>query len=69
MVRCNCKKIKEVAISFDPRKEGESKLTMKQNFLYLAHVSNLYLATQPQVVVLVIFVLLALLVVIMRKFV
>ena len=42
MVRCRCKKIVEVPIRFRDREAGESKLTMKQNVLYLRHLFHLY---------------------------
>lgn len=54
MVRCGCKKIKEVPILFKDRELGESKLTMKQNVLYLLHLLNLYLDTMPIVLVILI---------------
>ena len=34
-VRCKCRKIAEVPITFQDREEGESKLTMKQNIEYV----------------------------------
>jgi len=42
MVRCGCKKVKDVAITFREREAGESKLSMKQNLLYLGHLMHLY---------------------------
>lgn len=42
MVRCGCKRILDVPIQFKDRVAGESKLTMKQNVLYLIHLSQLY---------------------------
>ncbi len=58
MVRCGCEKIKEIPIIFKDRELGESKLTMKQNFLYLLHLVNLYLATMP--IPFIVFILLTL---------
>jgi len=42
MVRCKCKRVVEVPIRFRDREAGESKLTMKQNVLYLQHLFHLY---------------------------
>eukprot|EP00301_Raphidiophrys_heterophryoidea_P017921 c291_g1_i1.p1 GENE.c291_g1_i1~~c291_g1_i1.p1 ORF type:complete len:284 (-),score=61.12 c291_g1_i1:282-1076(-) len=68
MVRCKCKRIVEVPITFRDREAGESKLTMKQNLLYLRHVAHLYWFAYPSAViavaallVLVVFVLLRIL--------
>jgi len=58
MVRCRCTKIKEVPIQFRDRQAGESKLTMKQNLLYLAHLSRLYWFMYPTLVILFLFVVL-----------
>jgi dolichol-phosphate mannosyltransferase len=51
MVRCKCKKIVEIPIQFRDREAGESKLTMKQNLLYLAHLARLYWFMYPKLVV------------------
>ena len=42
MVRCKCTNIKDVAITFQERTAGESKLTMKQNVEYLVQLGTLY---------------------------
>jgi len=55
MVRCRCTEIAEVPIRFRDREQGESKLTMKQNLLYLAHLARLYWFAYPILVVLFIF--------------
>lgn len=61
MVRCGCKKVLEVPIVFQDREQGESKLTMKQNLLYLLHLLRLYVAVYPQqLLAVVLFVLLVL---------
>jgi dolichol-phosphate mannosyltransferase len=42
LVRCGCERVVEVPIHFSTRAFGVSKLTMKQQFLYLKHLSRLY---------------------------
>lgn len=42
LVKCKPKKIKEVPIYFRTRTLGESKLTIRQQFLYLMHLRSLY---------------------------
>eukprot|EP00511_Aplanochytrium_stocchinoi_P004376 CAMPEP_0204833060 /NCGR_PEP_ID=MMETSP1346-20131115/15627_1 /ASSEMBLY_ACC=CAM_ASM_000771 /TAXON_ID=215587 /ORGANISM="Aplanochytrium stocchinoi, Strain GSBS06" /LENGTH=236 /DNA_ID=CAMNT_0051965317 /DNA_START=79 /DNA_END=786 /DNA_ORIENTATION=- len=42
VVRCKCKRVVEVPITFRDREAGESKLTAKQNILYLIHLAHLY---------------------------
>jgi dolichol-phosphate mannosyltransferase len=42
MVKCGCAQVVEVPIHFEHRRFGESKLTMKQQFLYLQHLGRLY---------------------------
>jgi dolichol-phosphate mannosyltransferase len=51
MVRCKCQNIVEVPIQFRDREAGESKLTMKQNLLYLAHLARLYWFVYPKLVI------------------
>jgi len=51
IVRCNCKKVAEVPITFRDREHGESKLTMKQNLLYLRQLLGLYVTAKPLYVV------------------
>jgi len=58
IVRCRCTKIKEVPIQFRDRQAGESKLSMKQNLLYLAHLARLYWFMYPILVILLILSLL-----------
>ena len=43
MVRCRCKKVVDVPITFRDRVAGESKLSMKQNVLYVQQLIVLYL--------------------------
>lgn len=47
MVRCGCTKVVEVPITFRDREAGESKLTMKQNLLYIQHLGHLYMFKYP----------------------
>ena len=47
MVRCGCTKVVEVPITFRDREAGESKLTMKQNLLYVMHLAHLYWFKSP----------------------
>lgn len=42
MVKCGCRRIVEVPITFVNRTRGESKLTLKQRLLYLRHLSALF---------------------------
>jgi len=42
LVKCNPQNIKEVPIYFRTRKLGKSKLSIKQQFLYLYHLCSLY---------------------------
>lgn len=51
MVRAKCKAVQEVPITFRDRQHGESKLTMKQNALYLMHLAHLYWFAYPLVCV------------------
>ncbi|NOX58016.1 MAG: polyprenol monophosphomannose synthase [Planctomycetes bacterium] len=41
IVKCNCRNVCEVPIHFAQRRHGSSKLTMKQQWLYLRHVAKL----------------------------
>ncbi|KAJ1617104.1 nucleotide-diphospho-sugar transferase, partial [Pavlovales sp. CCMP2436] len=52
MVRAKCSAIEEVPITFRDREHGESKLTMKQNLLYVKHLGHLYLFAHPLTVLL-----------------
>ena len=42
LVKCGCEKVVEVPIHFEDRQYGESKLTLKQQLLYLQHLRRLY---------------------------
>lgn len=42
MCKCRVKGVAEVPIHFDTRAQGHSKLTLKQQFRYLEHLSRLY---------------------------
>jgi len=44
MVRCRCKPVKDVAITFQERNAGESKLSAKTYKLYLEQLLSLYIA-------------------------
>jgi len=46
-VRCKCTNVVEVPITFRDREAGESKLTAKQNLLYLVHLAHLYWFLYP----------------------
>ena len=50
-VRCRCTKLQNFPIQFQERVAGESKLSMKQNFLYLQHLLYLYWAMYPVTIV------------------
>ena len=43
MVRCRCRPIVDVPITFQERVAGESKLSMMQNVLYLRQLASLYI--------------------------
>jgi dolichol-phosphate mannosyltransferase len=43
MVKCRCERVVEVPIHFEDRRYGESKLTLKQQLLYLKHLRRLYM--------------------------
>src|SRR5208337_1975571 len=43
IVKCGCEKVVEVPIHFEDRQFGESKLTFKQQLLYLQHLRRLYM--------------------------
>lgn len=42
MVKCGCKRIKEVPITFNDRRFGASKLTLKEQLNYIKHLRRLY---------------------------
>lgn len=43
IVKCGCERVVEVPIHFEDRRFGESKLTVRQQLLYLKHLRRLYL--------------------------
>src|SRR5438477_196866 len=43
IVKCGCERVVEVPIHFEDRRFGESKLTFKQQLLYLKHLRRLYI--------------------------
>jgi dolichol-phosphate mannosyltransferase len=47
MCKCRVRQVREVPIHFGLRTRGESKLTLKQQFRYLEHLSRLYDFTYP----------------------
>lgn len=42
MVKCGCERVVEVPIHFEDRQIGQSKLTMRQQLLYIKHLRRLY---------------------------
>ena len=48
MCKCRVKHVNEVPIHFGLRTKGESKLSLKQQFRYLEHLSRLYDFTYPR---------------------
>jgi dolichol-phosphate mannosyltransferase len=42
MCKCRVAEVREVPIHFDVRSQGQSKLTLKEQFRYLEHLSRLY---------------------------
>jgi dolichol-phosphate mannosyltransferase len=43
LVKCGCERVVEVPIHFEDRQYGESKLTLRQQLLYLKHLRRLYI--------------------------
>ncbi|MES1206772.1 MAG: glycosyltransferase family 2 protein [Pseudomonadota bacterium] len=43
IVKCRCERVVEVPIHFEDRRFGQSKLTLKQQALYLRHLRRLYI--------------------------
>jgi dolichol-phosphate mannosyltransferase len=41
LVKCRCRRVEEVPIHFAERTRGRSKLTLRQQWLYLRHVARL----------------------------
>jgi dolichol-phosphate mannosyltransferase len=48
MCKCRVKSVREIPIHFGMRQKGESKLSLKQQFRYLEHLSRLYDFTFPR---------------------
>ena len=48
MCKCRVRRVQEVPIHFGLRTKGESKLSLKQQFRYLEHLSRLYDFTFPR---------------------
>jgi dolichol-phosphate mannosyltransferase len=48
MCKCRVKTVKEIPIHFGMRAKGKSKLSLKQQFRYLEHLSRLYDFTYPR---------------------
>ena len=48
MCKCRVQKVQEVPIHFGLRQKGQSKLSLKQQFNYLQHLSRLYDFTFPR---------------------
>ena len=42
LVRCGCRRVVEVPIHFAERKHGDSKLTLREQWLYVRHLRRLY---------------------------
>ncbi len=42
IVRCRCSDVREVPIHFANRKHGQSKLTLREQLLYVRHLARLY---------------------------
>lgn len=48
MCKCRVKNVREIPIHFGMRQKGQSKLSLKQQFRYLEHLSRLYDFTFPR---------------------
>ena len=48
MCKCRVKRVREIPIHFGMREKGQSKLSLKQQFRYLEHLSRLYDFTYPR---------------------
>ncbi len=42
LVKCRCRRVKEVPITFHDRRRGASKLTLREQINYLRHLARLY---------------------------
>jgi len=67
MVRCRCRPIKDVAITFQERAAGESKLSAKQYKLYLEQLASLYWDKYGMLLVLLFLLILAVLAFLVRS--
>jgi len=45
IVKCGCERVVEIPIHFEDRRFGTSKLTLKQQLLYLQHLRRLYISS------------------------
>uniref|UniRef100_A0A7S1LIQ9 Dolichol-phosphate mannosyltransferase subunit 1 n=1 Tax=Alexandrium catenella TaxID=2925 RepID=A0A7S1LIQ9_ALECA len=66
MVRCRCKPIQDVAITFQERAAGESKLSAKQYKLYLEQLAGLYWEKYGMLLVLFLILVVVVLAYVMR---
>ena len=57
LIKGRCSKLKDVPILFADRHAGESKLTFRQQLLYLVHLKRLYFFKHPILSALVVYVL------------
>ena len=48
IVRCGCDRVAEVPIHFEDRKHGESKLNLREQWLYIQHLFRLYAFRFPE---------------------
>jgi dolichol-phosphate mannosyltransferase len=48
MCKCRVKRVKEIPIHFGARQRGASKLTLREQFRYVEHLSRLYDFTYPR---------------------
>lgn len=55
MVRCECQSVEEVSIHFADRQRGESKLCLREQWLYIQHLTRLYVFRYPELLRVVLF--------------
>lgn len=48
LVRCECDRIVEIPIHFEDRQHGESKLNLREQWLYIQHLFRLYAFRYPE---------------------
>jgi dolichol-phosphate mannosyltransferase len=48
MCKCRARRVREVPIHFAPRQHGQSKLTVREQFRFLEHLSRLYDFSYPR---------------------